>query len=310
MLELVSGTITSPGKGEIQVENHYCGVNFVDIYQRSGLYGLDMPATMGNEASGVISDIGQGVEGVSVGDRVAYCTAGTGCMVSMRNIPAAKAIALPDSMDLALAGGCMLRGLTAEYLARRTWPVTAGTAALVTAAAGGVGRILCQWLSRLGAQVIGVVGSDSKAKAAKGHGCDEVLIGYGDVGSRARALAEGGVDIAYDSVGAATWPSILDAIAPRGCLVSYGNASGPVPDFAPLELSSKGSLFLTRPTLSHYAASQKELSSSAGAFFDEINRGLILPQTTVLPLAEAKRAHEILASRKEESLLVLDPRDG
>ena len=310
VLEQADLSLESPAAGQVQVANHSCGVNFIDIYQRSGLYPLPMPATMGNEAAGVVESIGEGVEGFSVGDEVAYCTAGTGCYVSHRNIPADRAIPVREGLGVELAGGCMLRGLTAEYLARRCWPVVAGVDALVTAAAGGVGKILCQWLGRLGARVVGVVGSKEKTAPASENGCDEVLVGYGNIGERLRDIRPDGVGVAYDSVGAATWPGVLDALAPRGCLVSYGNASGPVPQFALLELASRGSLYVTRPTLAHYAATRSELLSAARAFFDEVGRGLALPKVVSMPLADAAKAHAMLEGRKQGGVIVLDPRMG
>lgn len=308
VLECKEVALAPPAKGEVTVANHSCGVNFIDIYQRTGLYSLPLPMTMGNEAAGVVEAVAEGVKGIAVGDKVAYCTAGPGCCVSHRNVPADCAIPLPEGLGTQAAGGLMLRGLTAEYLARRTWPVAAGIDVLVTAAAGGVGVLLCQWLKKLGAKVHGVVGSQEKAAVAKKHGCADVLVGYEDIGSKARQLCLGGVGVAYDSVGADTWPSVLAALAPRGCLVSYGNASGPVPLFEMLELASHGSLFVTRPTLAHYAATRKELLASARAFFDEIERGMVLPEVHAMPFAKAAQAHQMLEGRKVSGVLVLDPR--
>lgn len=300
-----------PGKGEVTVVNHSCGVNFIDVYQRTGLYPLEMPAIMGNEAAGVIERVGKGVEGFSEGDAVAYCTAGPGCCVSRRNVPADRLIPLPDRIDPALAGGLTLRGLTAEYLACRTWPIRAGMDVLVTAAAGGVGSILAQWLSRLGARVVGLAGTEEKASAALRGGCSLALAGYDDIGERVRELCPGGVAVAFDSVGAATWPGILDAIAPRGCLVSYGNASGPVPPFEMLELSRRGSLFATRPALGDYAATRRELLASAEAFFGMAESGLGLPDVTVLPFGDAARAHRMIEGRElVDGVVALDPGEG
>ena len=306
-LQAIELELADPAPDEVQVRNHACGVNYIDIYQRTGLYPMPMPAILGGEAAGVIERCGVNVTDYAVGDEVAYCTAGVGCYVSHRNIPATKAIPLPAEFSTKVAAGVMLKGLTAEYLARRSWPVLAGMDVLVTAAAGGVGMLLCQWLARLGATVIGVVGSKAKCERALSYGCTEVLVGYENLGDRVGKLRPQGVAVAYDSVGAATWPAILDALTPRGCLVSYGNASGPVPPFAPLELASRGSLYVTRPTLAHYTTTRTELLAAAAALFNEIKRGLVLPQVLSYPLTEAAAAHKTLASRELEGVLVLQP---
>lgn len=297
-----------PGEGEVTVANRSCGVNFIDVYQRTGLYPLEMPAILGNEAAGTVERVGKGVKGVSEGDSVAYCTVGHGCCVSRRNVPADRLIPLPDTIDLDFAGGVMLRGLTAEYLACRAWPVEEGADVLVTAAAGGVGSILSQWLARLGARVVGVVGSEEKAEAVRKDGVADVLVGYEGLGERVRVLCPDGVSAAFDSVGAATWPGILGAVAPRGCLVSYGNASGPVPPFEMLELSRRGSLFVTRPTLGAYTATRGELLASADAFLGMVGGTVRVPEVTLLPMGDAAEAHRMIEGRRLDGVVALDPR--
>lgn len=306
VMRLDTVALPVPGRGEVQVRNEACGVNFIDIYQRRGLYPLELPATLGNEAAGVIVQVGEGSTGWVAGQRVAYCTAGPGCYAGYRNVPSSKLVVLPDAITTTQAAGCMLKGLTAEYLARRVWPVLAGMPVLVLAAAGGVGMILCQWLQRLGAQVIGVVGSAAKRQQAEACGCTTVLVGYADLSPRVRAEVAAGVAVVFDSVGADTWQSSLDSLMPRGCLVSYGNASGPVPPFAPQELAERGSLYVTRPRLAHYAATVEQLQAMAVALFDEVVRGLRLPEVTAMPLAEAPQAHRLLETRQVRGVLVLE----
>lgn len=298
--------LPTPRRGEVQVRNEACGVNFIDIYQRRGMYPLELPTTLGNEAAGVVVQMGEGVTELVTGQRVAYCTAGHGCYASYRNVPESKIIVLPDSITTTQAAGCMLKGLTAEYLARRIWPILADMPVLVLAAAGGVGTILCQWLQRLGARVIGVVGSVDKRQRAEANGCDTVLVGYADLASRVRTEVAAGVAVVFDSVGADTWQGSLNCLAPRGCLVSYGNSSGAVPPFALLELAGRGSLYVTRPMLAHYTATAGQLHAAATALFEEVARGLCLPEVTVMPLADVGVAHGLLEARQVKGVLVLE----
>ena len=306
-LELVELPIPVPAANEVLVRNHSCGVNFIDIYQREGLYPLTMPAVLGNEAAGEVIGLGAGASGkLKIGQRVAYATTGPGCYCTHKVVPAAKLVTLPDHVDYPTAAASLLRGMTAEYLSRRTWPIAAGCDVLVTAAAGGVGVLLSQWLTRLGGKVIGVVGSEEKRETALANGCEQVIVGYAGLDESVRAICPAGVEVVFDSIGKSTFKASLACLRPRGCLVSYGNASGPVAPFAPLELASAGSLFVTRPTLAHYCATAAQLQSSADSWFNQIERGLALPPLVGMPMADAHKAQDMLASRRLAGLLVID----
>ncbi len=306
-LAVDSVEVADPAAGEVRVRILCAGVNFIDIYQREGLYPMSLPAIMGNEAAGIADAVGQDVAGISPGDAVAFCGSGGGAYAEQINVAAGKLVALPEGMDSDVAGAIMLKGLTAEYLARRCWPIRAGDPVVVTAAAGGVGRLLCQWLAQLGAEVIGVVGSEGKAAAAREADCAHVLAGYGDLAKRVREICPDGAWAVYDSVGADTFASGLGALRPRGCLITYGNASGPAPAFKPLDLASRGSLFVTRPVLNHYITKPSELRSAAAALFGQVERGLRLPPIKHWPLAEAADAQQALQGRKLEGIAALRP---
>lgn len=302
--------VPPPGPGEARVRQSAVGVNFVDTYQRSGLYPVPLPATLGSEAAGVVEDVGPGVDTVKPGDRVAYAGGPPGAYAGARRVAAERLVPLPDDVDARLAAAMMLRGMTAEYLLCRTFRVKPGDTILFHAAAGGVGLIACQWARALGATVIGTVGSDAKAALARGHGCGHVIVtSREDIAARVREITGGaGVAVAYDSVGKDTWDASLDSLAPRGTMVSFGNASGPVPPVAPLVLMTKGSLFLTRPTLNAYIATRVELLASAQALFDVVRRGVVRIEVgQEYPLDAAADAHRALEARRTTGSTILRP---
>jgi NADPH2:quinone reductase len=309
VLEVVDIAEPVPAAGEILVKHAAIGLNFIDTYQRSGLYPLELPTILGREASGVVEAVGPGVSAFKPGDRVAY-VAGGGAYADYNALPAEKAIHLPDAIDFETGAACMLKGMTAEFLAERIWPLSPGDQVLVHAAAGGVGAILSQWLHRRGVRVIGTAGSREKADFAKAHGCEHVILYRdADVADEVRALTAGqGVKVAYDSVGKDTAEASFASLAKRGLFVTFGNASGPMPPVAPLELSRRGSLFMTRPTLFDYIATPDEFRASAQALFDMIASGAVkieIGQT--FPLAEVRKAHEALESRATTGATILVP---
>jgi len=300
--------VPAPGPGEARVRQRAVGVNFIDVYQRTGLYPVTLPAVLGQEGAGVVEAVGPGETDVAVGDRVAYGGI-PGAYAEVRTVPAERLVKLPDGIDDELAAAIMLKGMTAEFLLRRSHRVSSGETIVFHAAAGGVGQIACQWAKALGATVIGTVGSAAKVDVARRHGCDHVVLTTEDVAARVRSLTGGtGADVVYDSVGRDTFEASLDSLRPRGLLVSYGNASGPVPPFAPLLLTTKGSLFLTRPSLVHYIATRAELLASAGAVFEAVLAGKIrVAIGQRYPLAEASRAHADLEGRRTTGPSVLSP---
>lgn len=308
-LSVVSREPPQPGPGEIAVENAAIGVNFIDIYQRTGLYPVSLPAVIGSEGAGIVAALGEGVAARRVGDRVAWFAAAGG--YAARSIaPAGMTAAIPDSVSDETAAATFLKGLTAEMLVRQVYLLKSGQRALVYAAAGGVGSILTQWAAHLGAEVIAVVGDAKKAAMAKTYGAAHAIIRTetDSISAEVRRLTAGkGVDVAYDSVGAATFEASLDSLGLRGMLVSYGNASGPVPPLAPLELARRGSLFLTRPTLFHYATPDR-LPAMADALFGLIAEGAIKPPApTTFPLERVAEAHRLLESGASTGAIVLTP---
>jgi NADPH:quinone reductase len=300
-----------PASGEALIRHTAVGLNFIDVYHRSGLYPLpSLPAVIGQEAAGRVEAIGSGVTEVAVGDRVAYAGGPTGAYSEARIMPAHRLVKLPDGISDRQAAAMMLKGMTAEYLIRRTYEVEPGDTILFHAAAGGVGTIACQWAKRLGASVIGTVGSRQKAALAAAHGCDHVIVtSEEDFVKRVREITGGeGVQVVYDSVGKDTFMRSLDCLVPRGLIVSFGQSSGMVPPFDIPILSEKGSLYLTRPTLMHYTSSRKELTKSASALFDAVRLGDVkieIGQT--YPLRDAATAHRDLESRKTTGSTVLIP---
>ncbi|CUA83241.1 NADPH:quinone reductase or related Zn-dependent oxidoreductase [Gulbenkiania indica] len=299
-----------PGPGEVRIRHTAIGVNFIDTYQRSGLYPLALPSGLGQEAAGVIEAVGDGVTGLGAGDRVAYAGGPLGAYSTHRIMPASVLVKLPDEIDDETAASIMLQGMTVEYLVRRTFAVQPGQTVLWHAAAGGVGQIAVQWLKSEGANVIGTVGSDAKADIVRRLGCDHVLnYRSDDVVAAVRRLTGGrGVPVVYDSVGKDTFERSLDCLAPRGMFVSFGNASGAVPAFAPLLLSQKGSLFFTRPRLADYTATRDELLASAGALFEKVRSGAIsVAPSARYPLAQVAQAHRDLEARATTGSIILVP---
>jgi NADPH2:quinone reductase len=299
----------APGPGEALLRIAAAGVNFIDIYHRIGLYKLDLPFTPGMEAAGVVEAVGPGVTEVAPGDRVAYAMA-RGAYAEFAVVPAWMLVKLPQALDFHSAAAVMLQGMTAHYLTHSTFPLKPGDACLVHAAAGGVGLLLVQMAKMRGARVFGTVSTPAKAELARQAGADEVILyTEQDFLEAVRRGTEGrGVDVVYDSVGAATWEKSLDSLRPRGMMVSFGNASGAVPSFQPLILSQKGSIFLTRPTLMHYAAKREELLWRAGDVLDWVQSGRLKVRVErVYRLAEAAEAHRALESRSTSGKLLLAP---
>ena len=299
-----------PGPGEALVRHGAVGVNFIDIYHRTGLYPVQLPSGLGLEAAGVVEAVGPGVVEVQAGDRVAYAGGPIGAYAERRILPADRLVPLPHEISDQQAAGMMLKGMTAQYLLRRTFPVTAGDTILVHAAAGGVGLILCQWAKHLGATVIGTVGSPDKAALAKAHGCDHpILYKSENFAARVRELTDGqGVPVVYDGVGADTFMGSLDCLRPLGMMVSFGQSSGKIPPVDLGILSAKGSLFVTRPTLMTYTAQRADLVASAAELFDVVKRGFVTIEVArTRPLAEAAAAHRDLEGRQTTGSTVLLP---
>lgn len=299
-----------PCEGEVQLRHTAVGLNYIDVYDRSGLYPMALPGGLGREAAGVVTAVGRKVKGLRKGDRVAYVHTVPGSYSELRNVPAARLVKLPRAISDEQAAALMLKGLTAHYLLRRTYRVKRGDWILVHAAVGGVGLILCQWARALGAKVIGVVGSDAKAALAKKNGCHHVLVmGRDPILENVRRLTKGaGVAVVYDSVGKDTFMESLDCLRPLGMMVSYGNASGPPPAISPLELSKRGSLFLTRPSLFAYIADRKDLESAARELFRVVASGKVrLRIGQRYPLADAAQAHRDLEARRTTGSTVLLP---
>ena len=302
--------IGTPGSGEVRIKHHAVGLNFIDVYHRTGLYPLEMPSGIGLEGAGVIEAIGEGVSELAVGDRVAYAAPPIGAYAEVRLMPAHRLVKLPDTIDFQTAAAMMLQGMTTQYLIRRTYRVQAGDTVLFHAAAGGVGLIACQWLKHLGATVIGTVGSDAKAELAKAHGCDyPVVYTRENFVERVKEITNGeGVPVVYDSVGKDTWDGSLNSLQKMGMLVSFGNASGAVDPFPPGMLAAKGSLFLTRPTLMDYTAKREDLLATAQDLFDVVGSGAVkIEINQTYPLAEAEQAHRDLEARKTTGSTVLLP---
>jgi len=303
--------VGAPGPGELRVRHGAVGLNFIDVYHRTGLYPVpQLPFTPGLEAAGVIEAVGSGVTGFAPGDRVAYGTGPLGACCEVRVMPAERAVKLPADIDERTAAALMLKGLTAWYLLRRTWRVQRGDPILIHAAAGGVGLIACQWARHLGATVIGTVSSDEKAALAQAHGCDyPIVYTREDFVEGVRELTGGtGVAVVYDSVGRDTFLRSLDCLRPLGMLVSFGQSSGPV---EPLEvglLATKGSLFLTRPTLFAYTARREDLDTGAAELFEVVRSGAVRVEIKQsFPLAETAAAHRALEGRRTTGATVLVP---
>jgi len=309
VLQLDEVAVGEPGPGQVRIRHTAIGVNFVDTYQRSGLYPMQLPQVAGNEGAGVVEAVGANVTELKKGDRVAY-TGLPGSYCESRVVPADRMVKLPQGISDEQAASMMLKGLTVHYLIHSTYPVKKGDTVLWHAAAGGVGLIACQWLKALGVTIIATAGSDDKTALAKAHGATHV-INYRKEKfvERVKALTDGkGVPVVYDGVGKDTWEGSLDCLRPRGTLVSFGNASGAVTSFNPGILAGKGSLFLTRPTLGHHIATRAELVERATALFDAVSSGKVKIETTArYKLADAAQAHRDLEGRKTTGSVVLIP---
>ncbi len=301
--------VGDPGPGQARVRHTAIGVNFVDTYQRSGLYPMQLPQVAGNEGAGVVEAVGPNVADVKKGDRVAY-TGLPGSYCEARVVPADRLVKVPEGITDEQAASMMLKGLTVHYLIHSTYPVKRGDTVLWHAAAGGVGLIACQWLKTLGVTVIGTVGSEEKAQLARAHGADQV-INYGkeNFAERVGAITGGKkLPVVYDAVGKTTWDGSLDCLRPRGLMVSFGNASGPVPPVNLGILSTKGSLYVTRPTLATHIASRADLLERASSLFGVVKSGKVKIETTRrYKLAEAQQAHRDLEGRKTTGSIILVP---
>lgn len=302
--------VGDPAPGQARVRHAAVGLNFIDTYHRSGLYPLPLPSGLGLEGAGVVEAVGEGVTHVRVGDRVAYAGGPVGAYSQQRCLPADRLLRLPDSIGFDTAAAMMLQGLTSAYLLRRTCRVQPGDAVLIHAAAGGVGLIACQWAAALGATVIGTVSNEEKAALAHAHGCAHVIrYDREDVAVRVREITGGeGVAVVYDGVGRDTFMASLDSLRPLGMMVSFGNASGPVPPVDLLLLSQKGSLFLTRPTLAHYTAHRADLEALGNELFDVVADGRVKVEVHQrYALADAACAHRDLEARRTTGSTILVP---
>ncbi len=301
--------LPDPGPGEVLVRHEAIGLNYIDVYFRTGLYKSPLPATIGMEAAGTVAAVGEGVAGLAVGDRVAYATGPIGAYAVQRVIAADRVVKLPDGIDFRTAAAMMLQGMTAQYLLRRTYRVQPGDPILVHAAAGGVGLILCQWAKHLGATVIGVVSTEQKAELARAHGAAHVLVGNADISAEVKRITGGAMlPVAYDSIGKDTFMASLDSLAPLGMMVSYGSASGPVGAVDVGLLAAKGSLFLTRPSLATYTAKRRDLETAARELFDVVLAGAVkIRVNQTFPLRDAAEAHRALEARRTTGSTVLLP---
>ena len=300
--------VGKPGRGEVRLRHTAVGLNYIDVYHRTGLYPIQTPAIPGLEAAGVVEEVGVGVTDLKAGDRVAYASPPVGAYSESRLMPADRLVKLPADISDTTAAAMMLRGMTAQYLLRRTFVVKPGDTILIHAAAGGVGLIVCQWAKHLGATVIGTVGSEEKAALARAHGCDHAIIyTREDFVARVTEITGGRkVDVVYDSVGKDTFLKSLDCLKPLGMIVSFGQSSGPVAPFDPGVLSAKGSLFLTRPTIMNYTERREDLVASARDLFEVVQQGHVrieIGQT--YPLKDAAQAHRDLEARKTTGSTVL-----
>ncbi|HTP83664.1 MAG TPA: quinone oxidoreductase [Alphaproteobacteria bacterium] len=301
--------VPAPGPGQARIRHTAVGLNFVDTYNRSGLYPQQMPLIIGGEGAGVVVAVGPGVTDLKAGDRIAYGAAPIGSYCEERIIPADRLVKIPEGITDQQAASMMLKGLTTQYLIRSTYRVKAGDTILFHAAAGGVGLILGQWAKHLGATVIGTVGDADKAKLAKAHGYDHV-INYREQNfvDEVKKIAKGGLPVVYDGVGKDTWDGSLNCLQPRGLMVSFGNASGAVPPVNLGILATKGSLYVTRPTLGSYVAKREELVANANELFDVVKKGIVkIEVNQTYPLKDAAKAHRDLESRKTTGSTVLLP---
>lgn len=310
VMEYVDVEVGEPGPGEARVRQAACGVNYIDVYFRTGLYPQPLPAGLGMEGAGVVEAVGEGVAHVKPGDRVAYAGRPPGAYAELRTMPASNLVKLPDAIDFETAAAMMLQGLTVQYLFKRTFPLQGGETILFHAAAGGVGLIACQWAKALGVTMIGTVGSDEKAELARAHGCAHV-INYNKENfvERVKDITGGkGVPVVYDSIGNDTFSGSLDCLSPLGMMVSFGSASGPVPPFGLNELASRGSLFITRPTLFTYTGKRDDLDAMAADLFAMVESGKIkIDINQRYALKDATQAHRDLEARKTTGSSILIP---
>ena len=302
-------TVGDPAPGEARVRHEAVGLNFIDTYHRGGLYPLPLPSGLGREAAGVVEAVGDGVTDIKPGDRVAYGSGPLGAYSEVRCMPADRLLKLPDSLSCRTGAAMMLQGLTAAYLLRHTFPVKRGDQILIHAAAGGVGLIACQWAKALGATVIGTVSTEAKAELARQNGCDHVILySREDVAKRVREITGEGVAVVFDGVGKDTFMGSLDSLRPRGTMVTFGNASGAVPPFDPLLLAQKGSLFVTRPILDHYAGKRSDLLALGEELFGVVASGQVkIEINQTYALSDAAQAHRDLEARKTTGSTILVP---
>jgi len=310
VLELHDVELPPPDPGQVRIKHTAIGVNFIDTYHRSGLYPIALPSGLGLEAAGTVDALGQGVTALKLGDRVGYCSGPIGAYAEANNVPADRVVKLPVTVSDDVAAASLLKGMTVQYLLKRTFPVKSGDTILFHSAAGGVGLIASQWAKHLGVTVIGTVGSDDKVELARSHGCAHVLnIRKDEWVQRVRDITGGkGVPVVYDSIGKDTWNGSLDCLAVRGFMVSFGNSSGAVPAFEPGVLSARGSLYLTRPTLFHYTRTPQELQETANDLFAVLASGAVkIAINQRFKLADARAAHEALHSRATTGATILTP---
>ncbi len=310
VLDFIAIELPEPGPGEVRLRHTAIGLNFIDTYQRSGLYPLELPGGLGSEAAGVVESVGAGVHEVAPGDRVAYTGGAPGAYAERRNLAADRLVPIPDGITDEEAAAVLLKGLTAWYLLRKSYAVQAGDRVLLYAAAGGVGSIASQWAAALGASVIGIVSTADKARIARAQGCADVLLaGEGDLAARVRQLTGGeGVAAVYDSVGKDTFFQSLDCLRPHGVMVSFGNASGPVAPFAPAELAKRHSLYVTRPVLFDFIATRERLLAASGELFARLRDGTVRVKVRQrYALADAAKAHRDLEARRTSGSTVLLP---
>lgn len=310
VMKWVDVDVGEPGEGQVRLSQTACGLNYIDVYFRTGLYPQPLPAGLGMEAAGVVSAVGPGVANLKVGDRVAYVSRQTGAYAQERLLRAEQLIRLPDAISDEAAASIMLQGLTAQYLLRRTYRVQPGDTILIQAAAGGVGLLVCQWAKALGATVIGTVSSDDKAQIAKAHGCDHPIVyTREDFTARVREITNGaGVPVVYDSIGKDTFSKSLDCLAPLGMFVSFGNASGPLPPIDSSEFAGRGSLFFTRPTLFTYMGKRADYEAMSAELFDVVASGKV--KTSInqrYALKDAAQAHADLEARRTTGSTILIP---
>jgi NADPH:quinone reductase-like Zn-dependent oxidoreductase len=309
VLQWVDVDVGEPGLGEVRVRHTASGLNFIDTYHRSGLYPLPLPSGLGIEAAGVVEAVGEGVQEFKAGDRVCYVHRPPDAYSEARLLPATSLVKVPRAVSDEQAAGMMLKGLTAWYLLKKSYPVQRGDTILFYAAAGGVGLIACQWAAHLGARVIGVVSTPEKAELARAHGCAEVIFSDQDISKQVRSLTGGeGVPVVYDSVGKDTFFPSLDSLRRHGVLVSYGNASGPVAPFALSELANRGSLYVCRPSLFDFISTPDDLRAGSQALLDVVLAGAVkIEVNQSYPLREAAAAHRDLEARRTTGSTVLVP---